>query len=368
MKTEIIEIISAGLSGDKNKVINYTKTLAKNVKDDGDENFSKRLLNVLNNVKGRYAYLEEFSTKPIDQESRLDIVDIIFPEEIDVSELYFNKYLKKEIESFINEHKMKDKLLEKGIQCSNSLLLYGVPGGGKTSIAKYIAKLSNLPIVIAKFDSLVSSLLGNTAKNIKKVFDYAKKRECVLFLDEFDVIAKARDDKNELGELKRVVNSLIQNIDAYNEGGNILIAATNHQKLLDPAVWRRFNKIIEIKLPDDNEIYNIIKMNNNFKYVEQIFTQKSKYILNLFKNMSPSDINTILNNTTKKMCVDNKEQVEYLDLLSEFYLFDKHTFEDEFDFIRFMLKNNVTISELNQSYDLPLRKLREISKEINSGE
>ena len=81
------------------------------------------------------------------------------------------------------------------------------------------------------------SLLGSTAKNIRKIFDYASKRECILFLDEFDVIAKLRDDKNELGELKRVVNSLIQNIDGLNSD-SILIAATNHHELLDPAIWR----------------------------------------------------------------------------------------------------------------------------------
>ena len=108
-------------------------------------------------------------------------------------------------------------------------------------------------MVTARLDGLVSSLLGSTAKNIRKVFDYASKRECILFLDEFDVIAKLRDDKNELGELKRVVNSLLQNIDGFNND-SILIAATNHHELLDPAIWRRFSTIAALEKPLWDEI------------------------------------------------------------------------------------------------------------------
>lgn len=132
-------------------------------------------------------------------------------------------------------------------------MLYGPPGCGKTTVAQLISSITNLPLVTARLDGLVSSLLGSTAKNIRKVFDYASKRECILFLDEFDVIAKLRDDKNELGELKRVVNSLIQNIDEFSED-SILIAATNHHKLLDPAIWRRFNTILALEKPQLEEV------------------------------------------------------------------------------------------------------------------
>ena len=100
-------------------------------------------------------------------------------------------------------------------------------------------------------------LLGSTAKNIRKIFDYASRRECILFLDEFDVIAKLRDDKNELGELKRVVNSLIQNIDAFSND-SILIAATNHHELLDPAIWRRFTTIVSLEKPQKGEIERLL--------------------------------------------------------------------------------------------------------------
>ena len=96
---------------------------------------------------------------------------------------------------------------------------------------------------------MISSLLGNTSKNIRKLFEFADNKPCILFLDEFDAIAKNRKDQNEQGELKRVINSLLQNIDDFLANGNILIAATNHQELLDDAIWRRFEKVIFIDRP-----------------------------------------------------------------------------------------------------------------------
>ena len=111
--------------------------------------------------------------------------------------------------------------------------------------------------MVARLDGIVSSLLGSTAKNIRKIFDYASSIPCILFLDEFDAIAKARDDQHELGELKRVINSLLQNIDAM-PSDHVLIAATNHAELLDNAIWRRFVQTVEIGLPEQTEIEEMI--------------------------------------------------------------------------------------------------------------
>ena len=103
----------------------------------------------------------------------------------------------------MNTIKHKNELKKAGLTTPSTLLLYGAPGGGKTSIAKMISVETGLPLVIARFDAIVSSLLGNTAKNIRKIFEFADKKPCILFLDEFDAIAKARDDRYELGEFKK---------------------------------------------------------------------------------------------------------------------------------------------------------------------
>jgi SpoVK/Ycf46/Vps4 family AAA+-type ATPase len=153
------------------------------------------------------------------------------------------------VEKFVGNVRAREKLLDMGVPVNASLLLHGEPGTGKSTMAAFIASKLGLPLVTARSDALISSYLGSTSKNIRSLLEYAGSEPCVLFLDEFDAIAKARDDKNEIGELKRVVVSLLQNIDSL--GDTVLIAATNHPHLLDPAIWRRFHYKMELEKPSD---------------------------------------------------------------------------------------------------------------------
>lgn len=128
-------------------------------------------------------------------------------------------------------------------------LIYGPPGTGKTRLALWIAAQLDLPVVSARIDGLVSSFLGTTARNIGNLFAFANRYRCLLLLDEFDAVAKLRDDPQEVGEIKRVVNALLQNLDMRHDVG-ITVGITNHQRLLDPAVWRRFEVQLEMPRPD----------------------------------------------------------------------------------------------------------------------
>ncbi|MGI6555110.1 MAG: AAA family ATPase [Bacillota bacterium] len=247
---EIMKIIEGGMKRDQEKVKNYSKLLTEKLRKDGNDKLAKRIERILHDPKiptVSVSSLQNLSKVPFDQESRLSIADTIYPNQID-TEVILSEENKNIISKFINYIVNSDKILAAGLDIPNSLLLYGPPGCGKTEIAKFVAKNIDLPIVIARLDALVSSYLGSTAKNIRHLFDYVKTNPCVLFLDEFDAIAKMRDDSHELGELKRVVNSLLQNIDSLGTG-TILIAATNHEQLLDPAVWRRFIYKVKIDKP-----------------------------------------------------------------------------------------------------------------------
>ncbi len=143
-----------------------------------------------------------------------------------------------------------EALAQANLYPARSLLFVGPPGVGKTLSARWLARELNMPLVTLDLAAVMSSFLGRTGNNLRNVLDYAKGVGCILLLDEFDAIAKRRDDAVEVGELKRLVTVLLQEIDQWPPSG-ILIAATNHSELLDPAVWRRFDFVIEFEVPDD---------------------------------------------------------------------------------------------------------------------
>jgi len=170
------------------------------------------------------------------------------------------------IEGFIHSYRKRDFFIEQWIESENKVLLYWPPWTWKTLFAYALAWELNLPILHVHLDTLISSYLWETWKNIREIFEKANNEECILFIDEFDSIAKKRDDSQELWELKRVVTVLLQNIDSLSNN-TILLVATNHEHLLDKAIWRRFDYQLNIDNLDLKARKDLIKLylwkNNN---------------------------------------------------------------------------------------------------------
>ncbi len=186
---------------------------------------------------------------PVDRETSIPLAEIILHPAEDFPNPIYSERLSDAFNDLLSEWERAAALKALGVEPSRSLLIYGPPGSGKTLTALTLARRLNVPVVNVRIDGLVSSLLGTTARNIANLFDFANRYRCLLLLDEFDAVAKLRDDPNELGEIKRVVNTLLQNLDARAKTG-LTIAITNHEGLLDKAVWRRFENQISIGLPD----------------------------------------------------------------------------------------------------------------------
>ena len=164
---------------------------------------------------------------PVDRETAAVLAEIIFPADIRQDAPIFDATVTGAIETIIEEWANFEVLSEVDIQPAKTCLIYGAPGTGKTRLALWIASQLELPVVLVKLDGLVSSFLGTTARNIGNLFAFANRHKCILLLDEFDAIAKMRDDPQEVGEIKRVVNALLQNLDTRRDVG-FTIGITNH--------------------------------------------------------------------------------------------------------------------------------------------
>jgi ATPase family associated with various cellular activities (AAA)/Homeodomain-like domain len=154
----------------------------------------------------------------------------------------------KQVDRLIQSRLKAAELFKAGIEPPRTVLLTGRPGVGKTMTARYLAATLGLPLVTVELAALMSSFLGRTGQNLRRVLDHGRSERCVLFLDEFDAVAKRRDDVTDIGELKRLVNVLLLEIEDWPTSG-VLVAATNHPQLLDPAVERRFDVVIDLGLP-----------------------------------------------------------------------------------------------------------------------
>lgn len=151
-------------------------------------------------------------------------------------------------QELIEEHRRSELLRSHGIEPRNRVLLEGPPGNGKTSLAEAIASELMLPFYVVRYEGLVSSFLGETAGRLDHIFEFARTRRCVLFFDEFDTIAKERADTHETGEIKRVVSTLLLQIDRL-PSHVVAVCATNHSELLDRAAWRRFQLRLALPAP-----------------------------------------------------------------------------------------------------------------------
>jgi SpoVK/Ycf46/Vps4 family AAA+-type ATPase len=243
---------------------------------------------------------------PKDSERGAVLVEIIDPSR-SIEDLVLAQDVKESLSRILLENRHADLLHSYGVRPVNKILFCGPPGCGKTVAAETMAKGLYLPLVLVRFDAVVSSYLGETAANLRKVFDFAGTRPLVMLFDEFDAIGKSRTTEEEHGELKRVVNSFLQMLDAF-KGDAIIIAATNHQGLLDSALWRRFDEIVYFDRPDVTAIHELLICN-----LRQIGISASVQLTSIAKTLvgvSHADVERIARDAIKQTVIEDRKEVQ----------------------------------------------------------
>lgn len=240
---------------------------------------------------------------PVDQERGLPLLGLRDPAR-GMEEVVLSEENQQVIEDILEQHHRADMLRSYGLRPADKMLFCGPPGCGKTLTAEVVATELSLPLALIRIDSVVSSYLGETAGNLRKVFDFIDSTPMVALFDEFDALGKERADASEHGELKRVVNAVLQMLDAY-QGKSLIIAATNHEGMLDSAIWRRFEEVLVFGLPTREQLAQLLKI--KLRGVRRDFELDDERVLSYFSEMSHADVERVLRHAIKDMVLKGQE-------------------------------------------------------------
>ncbi len=282
----IKDIAKYGLENDQEKLLNVLNEMIEHAKNTKKLNFAIQLQSILKdsirvgkNIRLSKVDSEKYLNRIDDRESG-DLILEKLTSDYRLSNIIADNKVIENLEHFIEEHNKSDLLRRFGLPISNKLLLHGPSGCGKTLASYVVSGELNKMMIVVNLGAIVSSKLGETSKNLSKIFRRAAAEDCIIFIDEFDSLGKVRDYSQDHGEMKRVVNTILQLFD-YLPQSSIVIAATNQKEMLDEALLRRFDFSICFDLPTEKEIKELIKL--TLKSGNFTFDNKSK-ALNTIKS------------------------------------------------------------------------------------
>ncbi len=254
----IIALMRSHIDGDDEQFLSVAMQVAAHEARQGHGKLATQLKTLVD--KARHQNVEH-SNRPIPLvKPKGDLAELVSANysSTRLAGMVLSAELEQRLKRVIAEHRQKQKLLEKGLTSRRKILLIGPPGSGKTMTASALAGELNIPLFTVVFDSLITKFMGETASKLRLVFDAMSSTRGVYLFDEFDAIGAKRGDPNDVGEIRRVLNSFLQFLE-NDESDSLIVAATNHPELLDPALFRRFDDVIRYDLPDTDVAKSILQ-------------------------------------------------------------------------------------------------------------
>ena len=245
----LVSLVRAGASGDRKELATTVEAIVAEERAKQHNVLADRLTRAL--TASTNGTPMTYLVNPTTSKARDYVLEVIPRRKLE--DLYLSDISLTACHELIEEQHRASVLRSHSLEPRHRVLLVGPPGNGKTSLAEAIAEALAVQFFIVRYDAIIGSFLGETASRLRRVFDYARTTPCVLFFDEFDAVGKERGDVNETGEIKRVVTSLLMQVDDL-PSYTVVIAASNHAELLDRAVWRRFQLRLELPAPTRAEL------------------------------------------------------------------------------------------------------------------
>jgi SpoVK/Ycf46/Vps4 family AAA+-type ATPase len=250
----LVSLVKAGSSGDRRSFRSAAEAIIAEERSKQHAVLADRLTSAIQSNGNGHGNIMRGGLQTVASELHRgrDFISEVVPRRR-LDDLILPLLAKQTVSELIEEQQRADLLRAHGIEPRSRILFVGPPGTGKTTLAEAIAEAISVPLFVVRYESMIGSYLGETASRLKRIADYAKTTPCVLFFDEFDAIGKERGDIHETGEIKRVVSTLLMQIDEL-PSYTLVAAATNHPELLDRAAWRRFQVRVQLKLPNQKEL------------------------------------------------------------------------------------------------------------------
>lgn len=311
MANQIKALLKSHVDGDDALFLSIAMQMAAQEAKKGHGNLAKEIRDLIDSAKAKSKQSESNTIPLVKPKGELNqLLNVSYPR-IRFADMVLSANIQAKLVRLTKEHKHVQKLRAHGLSPRKKLLLVGPPGTGKTMTASVLAGELGLPLFIVRLESLMTKYMGETASKLRLIFDAIQQTRGVYLFDEFDSIGSQRGTANDVGEIRRVLNSFLQMIE-QDTSDSLLIAATNHPEMLDHALFRRFDDLIEFDLPAKNEIIAALKSKLAAFKISRILWSKAAEVA---ETLSYGDITRACEDAIKDAIIHNKEAVTHSDLI-----------------------------------------------------
>lgn len=308
---QLKSLLKSHAEGNEERFYSIAMQLAAHEAKIGHGKLAEELRDLVDQAKARRGLPPKEKAIPISRPrgELAGLLNVSYPKSR-LEEMVLDEHLEHQLRRVIREQRQASKLLAHGLSPRRKLLLVGPPGTGKTLTASVLAAELGLPQFQVRLDGLITKYMGETAAKLRQIFDATDRTRGVYFFDEFDAIGSQRGMENDVGEVRRILNSFLQMIE-QDGSHSLIVAATNHPEILDHALFRRFDDILHYELPDQTRIGDLLKSHLGSRTRKGI---SWKRLAGKAKGLSYTEVTRACDEALKELVIEQKEQFSEADI------------------------------------------------------